>query len=666
MERGYLKNVDSYFDSLLLSNLPPIIRAVKEDDINKLQKLIADCEDLNVVDDNGFTALHHAAWQGKARPLQEVLLAGADRNKTTEKGKRITVLDVALHSHQKECISSLLSEKFVAGKKDDAEKREFLQEVANMPSNEEDFSPLTLACRYSSSSDVVLELLKIGAHVNGSPATKENVDFLPIHAASACCSEEVVELLLQWGADPDFLTKTRSSPLAHASNFVNFGAFKALMKVGANFIADRDMSFYPLLSISVNLKDTHRSAIFKAVDLKVPAVREIVEMIKLMLEYPEVAVDAQDDVGFTALHHAAEANCREAVELLLNAGADSMIKEERERTPADVSSDLVIKHLLEDYKSEHPVTVIGYRNNMGPVQGKLAAVCFTRRTQCLVSSEGASIEAGSVGSRGAERGASDQQDGSERQESGISLAIPKNALPRPVALTLNYTPNPPVLQMPSVQRVKALEYHPSKSEKKTRVMLSKAVLPYENNTQLIKRSEKSKLQLAASTPPVIDTSKNAKQTVISPFVTITATKPVSLSEDARLKIPHCAESTAAKSKSKKSKPQFRIDVKKQSLGPDNSLSGWTTMPESKVSCTDKEVHVHVSKFERTSTFVAVASSTSEKPIREVMKKKLSFWIVGDPMLEREMYVATVCCTNAYTGILVEAIMRNSSFIFLLT
>eukprot|EP00118_Oscarella_pearsei_P020008 m.215578 g.215578 ORF g.215578 m.215578 type:complete len:101 (+) comp39834_c0_seq5:43-345(+) len=87
----------------------------------------------------------------------------------------------------------LLSEEFVTGKKGDVEKREFLQEVVNMPSHEDNYyPPLTIACNYSSSSDVVLQLLKAGAHVSPATIQKAERNFMPIHAASIHCSGELL------------------------------------------------------------------------------------------------------------------------------------------------------------------------------------------------------------------------------------------------------------------------------------------------------------------------------------------------------------------------------------------------------------------------------------------------------------------------------------------
>eukprot|EP00118_Oscarella_pearsei_P022905 m.268504 g.268504 ORF g.268504 m.268504 type:complete len:442 (+) comp40532_c0_seq11:572-1897(+) len=159
--------------------------------------------------------------------------------------------------------------------------------------------------------------------------------------------------------------------------------------------------------------------------------------------------------------------------------------------------------------------------------------------------------------------------------------------------------------------------------------------------------------------PVTDFSRQAKETVISPFVTITANQPVTLSKQGHVTFSHCAKSNQDLSQTKTVKRQFAITIKEQSLTEDGHITDWKTIHKNKVKCTDDEATVLIDKLEQASTYVAVAASTTGKPIREVMKKRMDLWILGNPKLERQMHVTAVCCTNAYRPAKLVAQLKTS-------
>ncbi|XP_059614829.1 acyl-CoA-binding domain-containing protein 6 [Phlebotomus argentipes] len=70
------------------------------------------------------------------------------------------------------------------------------------------------------------------------------------------------------------------------------------------------------------------------------------EMLRLLLKRPEVNVNVLDEDGQTPLHYAAFCGHPKCAEMLLDAGADTSIKDDQDQTCHDVACDDNIRFLL--------------------------------------------------------------------------------------------------------------------------------------------------------------------------------------------------------------------------------------------------------------------------------------------------------------------------------
>ena len=68
-------------------------------------------------------------------------------------------------------------------------------------------------------------------------------------------------------------------------------------------------------------------------------------LVELLLAQPDVDVNAQDDQGFSGLHHAAAKNYRQIAERLIAHGADVGCRDQRGRTPQQVAAIAGYVHL---------------------------------------------------------------------------------------------------------------------------------------------------------------------------------------------------------------------------------------------------------------------------------------------------------------------------------
>ncbi|WP_300747704.1 ankyrin repeat domain-containing protein [uncultured Brachyspira sp.] len=77
----------------LTENEASFIEAAKNGDIKKVKELLALGADINIQDDNSWTALIYAAWAGHTETVKELIKAGANLNIKDNEGK--TALDYA-------------------------------------------------------------------------------------------------------------------------------------------------------------------------------------------------------------------------------------------------------------------------------------------------------------------------------------------------------------------------------------------------------------------------------------------------------------------------------------------------------------------------------------------------------------------------------------------
>ncbi|XP_044598811.1 serine/threonine-protein phosphatase 6 regulatory ankyrin repeat subunit B-like [Cotesia glomerata] len=161
-------------------------------------------------DENNCTALHIAADLNNEKIANLLLNKGASIHALSIKG--LTPLHIAACRNNVECIKILLNNQEF----DDVN-------YLNIPSTDEGNTALHFATMFGC-YDVMKLLLEMKADINIYSFEK----MLPIHIAVTKGNEKIVELLLNYGSDPDTLFDNNKTLLSQA---VEFGDFKVVEQI---------------------------------------------------------------------------------------------------------------------------------------------------------------------------------------------------------------------------------------------------------------------------------------------------------------------------------------------------------------------------------------------------------------------------------------------------
>jgi len=173
-------------------------------------------------------------------------------------------------------------------------------------------------------------LIARGENVNGKE--KDYSHITPLFLAIENGNAEIAETLLNFGARINARDDFRQTPLMRIDEDASAGLVELLIKHGAR----------------VNLTDKtgNTALIFAARSAKA-------EVLQLLI--PRVAdLDAKNAAGRTALMEAADADNLENVRALLAAGADPHLKDNKQETARDLTTDEEIAQLLESYGAQEP------------------------------------------------------------------------------------------------------------------------------------------------------------------------------------------------------------------------------------------------------------------------------------------------------------------------
>jgi ankyrin repeat protein len=160
---------------------------------------------------------------------------------------------------------------------------------------------------------------------------KDRLDFTPLHLASGKGHSEIVEFLLNHGADIESEMFDRETPLLVAARFAGhdgkYETIKTLLEHGAK----------------VNHKDKHgRTALHYA------AMYSGKEVMNLLISYG-ADVNAKEEYQITPLHQAAMLNNIEAAKALVEHGADIFAKtycDETNMTEDEKSGFPMMRHIM--------------------------------------------------------------------------------------------------------------------------------------------------------------------------------------------------------------------------------------------------------------------------------------------------------------------------------
>ncbi|CAM9778271.1 unnamed protein product [Ectocarpus sp. 13 AM-2016] len=155
--------------------------------------------------------------------------------------------------------------------------------------------------------DRVIDVLLLnGAQVNA----KTNTGDTPLHLAASKGHTLCISELLLGGADEDVIDHEGETPLFKAARNNHLGAVEKLLAAGADPGILSSSDVYPL---EIAVRRGHAT------------------IMKVFLDEDSSNVDATNNLGWTALHHAASVggparDSGDAVRVLLEAGADVNVK----------------------------------------------------------------------------------------------------------------------------------------------------------------------------------------------------------------------------------------------------------------------------------------------------------------------------------------------------
>jgi len=290
----------------------PLHRAVDNDDIEAVRKLLAEGTDVNARDANGRVALHEAAYKAPAALVQLLISHGADVNARDNDGEspldrafvregREGIIELLLRSGAQPAIGHLASAAWLGNVHVAAL---LIQKGVDPNSRVDGYTPLHVALE-EGHEEMVRFLVARGANVNARTAGKWNrTGVTPLHLAAGRGDRGLVEFLIGRGADINACNREGDPPLLFAAMTGRGDAVQVLVEAGADATV-KDTAGRTLLHLAVQALDSGG-----ATGTLGPLIAG------------GINVNAKTEAGFTALHFAARNGHVRAAELLLAAGAD--------------------------------------------------------------------------------------------------------------------------------------------------------------------------------------------------------------------------------------------------------------------------------------------------------------------------------------------------------
>ena len=268
-------------------DLTPLMRAIKEGDVDKVEDLLDTEIDLNAKNNKGFNAFHLACEIGATRIVNLLHKKGMDINEPADDYLRSTPLFLAIKNNHERLIWFLLK----LGAKIDQRDAKTGNTILHLISS-------------SCSSDLVLPEIFIKDNVN----SQNNDGVTPLMLAVVSRKIEMAHQLLQNKALVDQKDKWGYTALWYAFHALS-GAYhledekilRLLVKYGASLDTAFGQTKYTLLQVAIKNKK--------------------LELARLLLQN-KASVDQKDELGNTALWYAYESGDEEMVKLLIEYGAN--------------------------------------------------------------------------------------------------------------------------------------------------------------------------------------------------------------------------------------------------------------------------------------------------------------------------------------------------------
>ncbi|KAJ3484982.1 hypothetical protein NLG97_g6919 [Lecanicillium saksenae] len=260
---------------------PPLVLACSYGNIEIARILLAHGADTSSFGPDSYSALHASTFQGHIGIIELLLAEGVDVNSKTV-GSNISCLHIAAQEGHTEIFRFLLA-----------------HGADTTLSTEHGMLPLHLAILNNNLSifNLLIEEDTFGIGV----ATSKG--WLPIHYAASYGHAEMIQILIDCGADATAVDAKGTNSVQLAAQSGHEGALRLLIKHGVDTLACRSDGWNPL----------HIASYYGHADI-----------VRALLEHDEVAfaINAMTPAGLTAAFLAAAKGKTEVMKVLLNCNAD--------------------------------------------------------------------------------------------------------------------------------------------------------------------------------------------------------------------------------------------------------------------------------------------------------------------------------------------------------
>ena len=264
-----------------------LVQAITAEDAAEVEELLSAGANPNALDSDGNALLPLAAKSGHLEIVQSILDNGADVNSTmSPSGSGRTALMEAVRNNRGQVVDVL-----IAGGAD-----------VDLPESDSGFTALHYAAAFKS-TDIVNTLIENGA----DPNLQANDGYTPLHNAVRIGSPEVIEALLDGGAEVDVPDNEGRTPMME------------LVRKGRG--------------------------------------SAIESLLPLLLE-AGADPNRQDNSGNTALHHAVLVGMIDAIPILIEYGASVEVKNNDDQTPEDVALYATTAEALRKASTSGPPTAV--------------------------------------------------------------------------------------------------------------------------------------------------------------------------------------------------------------------------------------------------------------------------------------------------------------------
>lgn len=366
--------VEQIVEADLFSVFPALHRLASEGNETELIDLINNGIDINEEDDDGLTALHHAAEGGHPKCVEILLQNGADVNgkgsplhmvRDVETAQLLFQAKATLNAHD-ECGNSPLQTAIRKGKQELVEF--FLSVGAEVQcANAKGQTPLhTLCSSYLAKpheEKLTRKMIEMGANVN----SKDSQGRSPLHLAVMNYNLEkrnTVSILITAGASVTDLDLEGMSPIhrfidkcrpysegdtkllldyidllvtndseANSKNVIGQTILHLAIRAGAPLEV---LEYLEQKGCRATAKDGQkRSLLHCAVDRELD---DVIDILHFLLD-KGLNVNCADIWGQTVLHHAIEKNRKELVKALIERGADVNVEDSVGRQPLHIAAE---------------------------------------------------------------------------------------------------------------------------------------------------------------------------------------------------------------------------------------------------------------------------------------------------------------------------------------